>query len=142
MPQFALSPDRATDVSSSPHWATDTALSPKGATPAPHLSRRDLETARWLLESHRDARLDQVAALALLPDEDGPPGERLPGVAATSRDGLLQAALAVLEEIEFAIQRLDDGSYGHCVTCGEAVDVGCLMREPHVPHCVRCVADR
>ncbi|MGZ4618057.1 MAG: TraR/DksA family transcriptional regulator [Frankiaceae bacterium] len=122
MPQFAMSPERATE--------------------AQQLSKRDLETARWLLESHRDARLDQVAALALLPDENVPPGEILPGTGATSRDGLLQAALAVLEEIEFAIMRLDDGSYGCCVTCGAAIAAGYLMRAPHVQYCVGCVANR
>ena len=132
MPQFALSPERATDTSAPPERAMQ----------SQQLSRRDLETARWLLESHRDARLDQVAALALLPDENCPPGETLPGVGATNRDGLLQAALAVLEEIELAIQRLDDGSYGCCVACGEAIAAGYLMREPQVPYCVRCVADR
>ena len=131
MPQFAPSPE----------WATDPYLSPDRATHVQHLSRRDLDTARWLLESHRAARLDQVTALVLLPDENVPPGESLPGVGATSRDGLLQAALSMLEDIEFAIRRLEDGSYGCCVTCGAAIAVGCLMREPHVPYCVRCGAD-
>lgn len=115
------------------------ALSPEWATHAQNLSASKLATARWLLESHREARLDQVAALALLPGEDAI-GERLPGADATSRDGLLQAALCVLAEIESAIRRLDDGTYGCCVTCGAAIATERLLQEPHVPQCRMCTA--
>ncbi len=43
-----------------------------------------------------------------------------------------------LAEIDAAEQRLDDGSYGICTSCGEAIAPERLDALPATPVCVRC----
>jgi RNA polymerase-binding transcription factor DksA len=45
-----------------------------------------------------------------------------------------------LEEIDAALSRLDEGRYGACVRCGQAIDVGRLRVLPAAAHCARCAA--
>ena len=47
-------------------------------------------------------------------------------------------ALGLLGLIERALARMEDGSYGFCETCGEAIDVERLMAIPETLHCARC----
>lgn len=44
-----------------------------------------------------------------------------------------QRALRLLEA---ALQRLDEGEYGYCVTCGEAIEAERLALDPGTPFCV------
>ena len=44
----------------------------------------------------------------------------------------------VLNEIEAALRRLDDGSYGRCLTCGAEVEDDRLAREPTTGYCSAC----
>lgn len=48
--------------------------------------------------------------------------------------------LAVIEDIAFALARMDDGSYGICVDCRVNVPVERLFAIPQVKYCVRCQA--
>jgi DnaK suppressor protein len=43
-----------------------------------------------------------------------------------------------LREIEMALRRLDDGSYGVCIDCGVAIDFERLRAEPEAARCVEC----
>ncbi len=49
-------------------------------------------------------------------------------------------ARAQLEDIESALARLDDGSYGECVTCGVPIPVERLLALPETRQCVACRA--
>mgnify|MGYP001791486900 CR=1 FL=1 len=40
--------------------------------------------------------------------------------------------------IEAALRRLDDGSYGDCVMCGEEIAPKRLELDPAIPTCVAC----
>jgi DnaK suppressor protein len=52
---------------------------------------------------------------------------------------LLEAGtLEALEEIAFALARIDDGSYGMCTTCGVPIGAERLKAMPHTRHCVTC----
>ena len=42
----------------------------------------------------------------------------------------LDAAERDVEDVEKALQRLDDGTYGTCETCGEAIPDELLATEP------------
>ncbi len=44
----------------------------------------------------------------------------------------------VLDEVEQALSRLDDGSYGHCAVCAEAIDDAHLAEVPMARTCVAC----
>jgi RNA polymerase-binding transcription factor DksA len=43
-----------------------------------------------------------------------------------------------LADIEAALLRLDDGSYGICKRCGGAIAIGRLQARPQSPLCIRC----
>jgi RNA polymerase-binding transcription factor DksA len=45
---------------------------------------------------------------------------------------------ALLDEVELALARLDDGTYGRCELCGEAIDDGRLAAQPIIRTCGRC----
>ena len=47
---------------------------------------------------------------------------------------------AALEDIAFALARLDDGSYGVCASCGVPIPAERLMVLPETRHCVACRA--
>lgn len=45
-----------------------------------------------------------------------------------------------IAQIDAALKRLADGTYGECVVCGEAIAPKRLALDPAVPTCVRCAA--
>src|SRR5437762_13750103 len=44
----------------------------------------------------------------------------------------------LLQLVEEALARLDDGSYGQCVACHEEVQQKRLDAVPWAPHCIEC----
>ncbi|WP_411093353.1 TraR/DksA family transcriptional regulator [Streptomyces sp. 049-1] len=48
------------------------------------------------------------------------------------------AARALLEQTSAALERLDDGSYGLCVSCGESVEAARLAALPYAAQCLAC----
>lgn len=48
------------------------------------------------------------------------------------------AGLREIAQIEAALRRIDDGTYGYCVKCGEAIAVARLDLLPATPFCARC----
>ncbi len=43
-----------------------------------------------------------------------------------------------LQQIEAALGRIEDGDYGTCVNCGEAIAVKRLTLNPTTPVCIEC----
>jgi DnaK suppressor protein len=43
-----------------------------------------------------------------------------------------------LARIDSALERLADGEYGYCVTCGEAIEPRRLELDPAIPLCLGC----
>ncbi|MBS1200025.1 MAG: conjugal transfer protein TraR [Proteobacteria bacterium] len=52
--------------------------------------------------------------------------------------GLSESTSAELAQINKALRRLDDGSYGQCVICGQDIDERRLAALPHSDRCIRC----
>ena len=48
----------------------------------------------------------------------------------------------LISKIESALQRIEDGIYGVCETCGEAIDVERLRARPVTTLCIQCKADQ
>lgn len=44
----------------------------------------------------------------------------------------------ILNEIELALERLDDEEYGDCVNCGEQISPKRLEAIPWARHCIKC----
>lgn len=53
----------------------------------------------------------------------------LHAVAAVERD---------LQGVDAALRRLDDGSYGTCVSCGRPIEAATLSADPIEDHCAHC----
>jgi RNA polymerase-binding protein DksA len=47
-----------------------------------------------------------------------------------------------LRGIDAALARIEDGSYGVCVSCGEEIDEARLMALPHAIECAGCASAR
>lgn len=46
--------------------------------------------------------------------------------------------LKLLEAIKAALQRIDDGTYGLCITCNEIIPTARLAKLPEAARCVDC----
>jgi DnaK suppressor protein len=44
----------------------------------------------------------------------------------------------LVEKIDFALRRLDDGTYGQCVGCGAGIPLARLRAKPSVSLCLAC----
>ncbi|MBX9603566.1 MAG: TraR/DksA family transcriptional regulator [Bryobacteraceae bacterium] len=47
-------------------------------------------------------------------------------------------ASEVLRDIRAAFARMEDGTFGECVRCGEAISQKRLLALPWTPNCIRC----
>jgi RNA polymerase-binding protein DksA len=110
-------------------------------------------------EHFRDALLEERRrvehALATLRDEHpGSLDEEVEEIAATSDNHLAETATAtlgreidytlgenseqVLSEIDAALKRIDDGTYGTCVNCGKEIPRERLEVNPWASLCIDC----
>ena len=118
---------------------------------SPHLSPAqrqqlgaDLQARRNKLDSQRSAHLGgssraEHARDVLLQDGDNAAqrdSEREVDFARTDRDAV------ALAEIDSALRRLADGSYGVCAACGEDIALARLQSTPQALRCVVCEALR
>ena len=46
--------------------------------------------------------------------------------------------LNLLHKVDFALQRLDDGTYGQCTDCGNPIPMERLLAKPSVSLCLAC----
>lgn len=63
------------------------------------------------------------------------------GTKAFSRDQEFALALSIrarMDQVERAMERLDEGTYGRCERCSEDIPVARLTAFPSVTLCVRC----
>jgi len=51
-----------------------------------------------------------------------------------------QRRAAMLRNIDAALRRIDDGTYGLCIDCGEPIDPRRLEFDPTVLRCVDCAS--
>lgn len=98
------------------------------------LTSPDLERLRRLLTDHRQVRADQLTALGL---QEHVPG----GLALPDRLRTAAVARALLADVEAALERLADGSYGWCLRCLRPIGRERLYAAPHVRYCVPCATD-
>ena len=52
----------------------------------------------------------------------------------------VDAVDGLLDEVELALARLDDGTYGHCATCGSSIADAELAEDPLMRECRSCGA--
>jgi DnaK suppressor protein len=111
----------------------------------------DLDRFRSALESERDRLLHAVQAVhhdGSLLDETGDlaigSGDHIADSASETflrelDGGLEENAGHLLDEIEAALARIDDGTYGLCTRCGRPIDP---ERLEAVPYATLCIEDK
>src|SRR5438105_2851696 len=52
--------------------------------------------------------------------------------------GLLELQGQTLDEVDAALQRTSEGTYGKCQECGKEISRGRLEALPYTPHCIHC----
>ena len=55
---------------------------------------------------------------------------------------LLESEEDVLDQIEAALERIEEGNYGRCEECGRKIAQARLEAVPYVALCVRCASQR
>jgi RNA polymerase-binding transcription factor DksA len=93
--------------------------------------RRQLQHFRDALWEQRRFRLEQLGQLSRA---EPPPSDQLGEVT----DALRTAAASALADIDAALDRLRDGSYGRCVRCGTTLLAERLEILPATARCMPC----
>jgi|SRR3990172_8820544 RNA polymerase-binding protein DksA len=110
---------------------------------APH------ESIKQRLADERSQLVHQLTELgaaedgSLRDDVDFPEGFADAAAATSERTevlGLVESLRRSLEEIDLALSRIDDGTYGTCVNCGKKIGEARLEYRPASTHCVDCKA--
>ncbi|MDE0546408.1 TraR/DksA C4-type zinc finger protein [Microbacterium sp. C7(2022)] len=105
----------------------------------------DLHALRAAAEHRRDALTAEIARLRVDRSADSADDEHDPeGVPLSSEwsrlEGLLASVDDELREIDEALRRWHDGTYGICVTCGQPIPPGRLEARPTAIRCVACAS--
>lgn len=108
----------------------------------------DVEKFRILLEAERAGKLSLLLALrddinsanaarqnSNIDDEHDPEGATI-AFELSQASALMQQSSAVLAQVEAALVRIADGSYGRCVICGIPIAEGRLEARPWTPYCI------
>ncbi len=101
----------------------------------------DRETIEPLApRTHPDAPADERAH-GHGGDTEAAPGAAVGPAATTgSVEDTIDAAERLLDEVEQALTRLDEGSYGRCGSCGGPIEPARLADEPLARRCAACAA--
>lgn len=91
----------------------------------------ELEVKRQLIQ--RSLSIDSIGADHESCDE---PIGRLTGM--NVADATKARMRITLSQIECALQRVKNGSYGECTSCGEQIARARLIHTPEAPHCLGC----
>jgi DnaK suppressor protein len=102
-----------------------------------------IDRLRSVLEQERTALLATLRpAVAVGDGDDGTSNDTGERDALRYQEGLTAAVAtmtrAALAEIDSALERVADGSYGACLGCGSAIPVERLAAMPAASHCVAC----
>jgi RNA polymerase-binding protein DksA len=118
------------------------------------MSTLDLDHFRDALEAERKRVTDALQYLHdETPNSDGDETQEsgtqdhLADSAALTYDRELDFSLEenseqVLGEIDRALKRLEDGSYGKCLNCGKDIPAERLEAIPYAEYCIECARER
>lgn len=107
---------------------------------AAHLTPDVMATLRASLLAELDVQRAQLADHQATIDElTAQPALDSLGEREVAESGSLRAAEAIAD-IEHALHRMDDGTYGTCERCDGAIALERLEAIPHTRHCIGCPA--
>jgi len=95
---------------------------------------RELESERHAAAIERAECASEADGAAVLDRKDQADAELREQSASRTE----QHALAELQRCRAALQRLDEGLYGDCADCGQAIPLARLMVQPEAERCAPC----
>lgn len=108
-----------------------------------YLTREELETLKGILDEQLRDLLSQsrdaVSELVEVRDTDADPLDL--AVTESNRDFTLRMAereRKLLTKIRYALERMQNGEYGVCESCGAPITFGRLMARPVATLCIDC----
>ena len=108
-----------------------------------YLTKEELQTLKGVLEEQLEALLSQsrdaVTALTEVRETDADPLDI--AVTESNRDFTLRMAdreRRLLGKIRYALERIQNGEYGSCESCGAPITFGRLMARPVATLCIDC----
>ncbi|MEN3976754.1 TraR/DksA family transcriptional regulator [Emcibacter sp. SYSU 3D8] len=100
-----------------------------------HQQIADALNARMAQLSQRVERLEEDLRQPLDPDF----AEQATGMESSEANEALEgASFAEMAQIRAALGRIDDGTYGVCVSCGETIAPARLEALPYAQQCIDC----
>lgn len=108
------------------------------------MSVTNVEAIKQELQAKRREILDGIArarALGRVEGETGAPDIADRAASALQREfsfSLTENEGKILKLIDEALMRLENGSYGLCVHCGQAIEPARLAAVPWARHCLAC----
>lgn len=112
--------------------------------PDEYLSKEEVQHLRSILKERASTLLSnsQTTVSALTDDDRGMAPDALDLAAAeSSRDFSLRLAgreRQMLKKIRYAMERMDEGEYGMCESCGEPITYRRLLVRPVATLCIDC----
>ena len=109
-----------------------------------HLDTEQRDTLHTMLLKLRDETYERVRQFRRDQEEDAEPApademdEARSSADVETHAGLIGRAEERLKYLDDALARLDEGKYGVCIGCGEAIPVERLMAVPFALQCVDC----
>lgn len=107
----------------------------------------DITQAETRLQSERERLLRQLEDLGATPDgelrDDVEFGDGFADAAATTAErtellGLVESVKRMLDDVQGALDRIGEGTYGTCAECGDEIRPERLEFRPESTHCVSC----
>jgi len=105
------------------------------------MTESDIQALRAALLEQRQAVVDDVArhgattTSGAIPDETER-ADKITEAAVEHQLGYSESKL--LEKIEYALERLGEGTYGICDDCGKEIGIERLKAKPSVSLCIEC----
>ena len=101
------------------------------------------DVLRQRLETERDRLIDELKDLPVAHSESLGYSTHMADDASAAFDQARDLALRrnlqrMLKQVEKALSRFSDGTYGTCETCGQPVDPARLKALPHATRCFDC----
>ncbi|MFF1822605.1 TraR/DksA family transcriptional regulator [Kribbella sp. NPDC058245] len=101
----------------------------------------DRERTRELIGSLKQnvSTIVEASRLTATDDEHDPEGATI-AFERSQTSSLLASAAAHLADVEAALERLDDGTYGRCERCGASISPERLLARPAARTCITCAS--